>query len=436
MSLLLNHEKSSICTDGRLNLFSVPPTLAAFENIDDCKIYPVTALNPGSGGPISFIVNNLGVNTYLNLADSFFVIRARLRRLDGSEPFTVAAAPGGAKTYDNVTITNNIASTLVKNISVRVNDTVVSTHENFFLRNALDNLLHTPRNTRENLVKGCQHLYALGNDPVSFDSESWNERHSITQEGGEFEIIVPLNVDLGSTNKFFPPGTNLKVTLVPNEPEFYLVKSGEEARSHRLVIDDIYLQVTKALVLPAISEAHHQLFKKSNAVYPLRHVRTSERVIPVNTTSAEFDVFLPGQVPYNITLVFLPSTTLIGDPLTEPLFFGRHNLSHATLRSETKSIDYDFTNPRSAYHSTMRSLNEKDVNLDYDDYEEGGQFFIFFDLSDGTPSNALRPVYRNNLRLFLKWKNPTETALTMLMLTEGVGHLEIDSQGETNLVLK
>ena len=433
MSLLLNHEKSAICTDSRLNLFSVPPTLAAFESIEDVKVYPVTALS--AGAPVSFVINNLNVNTYLYLGDSYFVIRAKLRRLDGSVTYGVDAT-SKAKTYDDVTIANNVASALIKNISVMANETVVSTYENFFLRNALDNLLHTPKNTLNSVVKWSQHLYGRGNSAQSFGTDSWNTRHMLTHKGDEFEIIVPLNVDLGSTNKFFPPGTNVKITLVLNEPEFYLVKKQGESKEHRLVIDDIYLETTKAVVIPSIVEAHHSLFKKQDAIFPMRRVRTSEKVIPVDTTSTEFDVFLPGQVPYNITLVFLPSTTLVGDPLTEPLFFERHNLSYANLRSDTLNLEYNFDNLRSAYVKTVIKLNEKDVELSYQDYSKGGLFYVFFDLSNGTPSNVLRSVYRTNLRLSLQWKKPTETALTMLMLSESVGHLEVNGNNETTLVLK
>src|SRR6266436_1939047 len=85
--------------------------------------------------------------------------------------------------------------------------------------------------------------------------------------------------------------------MVLNEPEFYLVKKQGESKEHRLVIDDIYLETTKAVVIPSIVEAHHSLFKKQDAIFPMRRVRTSEKVIPVDTTSTEFDVFLPGQVP-------------------------------------------------------------------------------------------------------------------------------------------
>src|SRR6266436_6568794 len=143
MSLLLNHAKSGICTDGRLNIFSVPPTLAAFEKIEDCKIFPVTALSPDA--PVSFVINNLNVNNYFNLADSFFVVRAKLERKDGGKPYSKVTTSGKEDLVaDKVTISNNISSTFIKNISVTINETTVSTYENFFLRNALDNLLHTP----------------------------------------------------------------------------------------------------------------------------------------------------------------------------------------------------------------------------------------------------------------------------------------------------
>jgi len=431
----LNHAKSGICTDGRLNIFSVPPTLAAFEKIEDCKIFPVTALSPDA--PVSFVINNLNVNNYLNLADSFFVVRAKLERKDGGKPHSKVTTSGTEDLVaDKVTISNNISSTFIKNISVTINETTVSTYENFFLRNALDNLLHTPSTVQESLVDGPQHMYARGITATSYNTESWLTRLTGTKSGEVFVLVVPFNVDLGSTNKFFPPGANIKITLSLNSPDFYLVKASSETNSHRLNIESIYLQITKASVLPSITEAHHEVFKKNNAIYPMRRVRTTERVVGKDSTDVDFDIFMSGQVPYNITLVFLPTKTLTGDILQEPMFFERHGLSSAVLTSDSKKIEYDFENERSAFFKNMRALNEEKVIIKYPEYSKGGLFFVYFDLSEGTPENVLRPVYRSNLHLSLKWKTPTDTALTLLMLTESVGHLEINGQHETSLILK
>jgi len=300
----------------------------------------------------------------------------------------------------------------------------------------LDNLLHTPKTAFDGVVKWTQHIYDRGTSAASCGTESWNKRFDKTCHGDEVEIIVPFNVDLGSTNKFFPPGTNVKITITLNEPDFYLVKHQAEDNNHRLVIDEIYLQTTKATILPYITEAHQAQFKSENAVYPIRHVKQSERVILKDTTSTEFDLFMSGQVPYNITLLFLPFTTWSGDPTKEPLFFERHGLSSASLVSETKSIDYDYTKLLSAYCETVISLNEKDVDVGYEAFVGGGLFFVHFDLTDGTPENALRQVYRTNLRLSLKWKKPTTTALTLLVIYESVGHLEINSVNESTLILR
>jgi hypothetical protein len=145
----------------------------------------------------------------------------------------------------------------------------------------------------------------------------------------------------------------------------------------------------------------------------------------------EYDVFLPGQVPYNITLVLLPSTTITGDPTKEPLYFERQGLSSVCLRTENKTIEYDYKNMRSAYYNTMRSLKEKNVEVSLEEYDKGGHFFIHFDLSDATPEGVLRPVHRTNMRIALKWDTATTGALTLLMLAEGVGHLEIAGDKST-----
>jgi hypothetical protein len=342
---------------------------------------------------------------------------------------------GTVKTYDDITITNNIASTLVKTMAVSIGETVVSNYDNFFLRNAMDNLLHTPAIQQDSLVRYSQHFYEMGSKADSYGTDSWNNRAKITRDGNSFEIIIPLNVDLASSIKFFPPGSDIKITIGLNTPDFYLVKPGTETHSHHIVVDDIYLRATRASVLPSLAEAHQRLFAQKKAVYALRYLRTTEKIIPSGTTSMEYDIFLPGQVPYNLTFVMLPSTTFTGDSATEPLFFEQHGLSSACLRTENKSIEYDFNDIRSAYYANMRALNEKNVDITLPEYEKEGRFFVYFDLSDSTPDGAMRPVTRTNLRLAIKWSKATEKALTLLMLAESVGHLEIDSHQSTKLIV-
>src|SRR6266478_2707505 len=246
MSISTNHPQSGICTDTRLDIFSVPPTLAAFDSYESVQIYPITALGPDA--PITFSVNNQNENTYLNFSNAFFVISAKLERFDGKGiSGTIKNESGEEVAYqDKVTISNNISSTLIRNMEVSINEISLSTSDNFFVRNGLDNLLHTPDVVQKSIVKGGQHLYLRGNSANSVDDDGWNKRNNTTKSGKVFDIIVPFNTDLGSSNKFFPPGSEIKITLKQNSPEFYLVKGPLETNKHRLNIESIYLEVTKA----------------------------------------------------------------------------------------------------------------------------------------------------------------------------------------------
>jgi hypothetical protein len=354
-----------------------------------------------------------------------------LKRSTGEDPFSM---DNKKKVYDQVTISNNIASTLVKNIMVQIGETTVSHYDFFFLRNALDNLLHTPFRQRSTIVKYSQLFDELGDTAASYMTKEWNGRHEQTKDGGIFEILIPFNTDLSSTGKFFPPGVDIKITLTLNTPEFYLVKGPNETQSHHIFIEEIYLQLTRASVLPSITKSHETALSKQNVIYPLRYTRTLEKAIAKSTTSLEYDLFIPGQVPYNITLVFMSSSNYNGNSQSEPIFFERFDLETATLRTESKTIDYDYTYLRSAYFNTLHNLNEKNVDINLAEFNNG-LFFVYFDLANGVPEGALRAYQRTNLRLSLKWSKPTAVPLSMLMLIEGIGHLEISAARETKLLL-
>jgi uncharacterized Zn-finger protein len=133
-------------------------------------------------------------------------------------------------------------------------------------------------------------------------------------------------------------------------------------------------------------------------------------------------------------LVFMTTSSYNGNSQTEPIFFERFDLETATLRTESKTIDYDYTYLRSAYFNSLHNLNEKNVDISLSEFNNG-LFFVYFDLANGVPEGSLRPYQRTNLRLSLKWSKPTSVPLSMLMLIEGIGHLEINAAKETKLLL-
>jgi hypothetical protein len=169
-----------------------------------------------------------------------------------------------------------------------------------------------------------------------------------------------------------------------------------------LFIEDIYLQTTRDTILPTITQAHSSTLKRLDALYALRHVRTSEKITPSGTSSLEYDLFQPGELPYNITIVFLPSNTFNGDSVKEPIYFEQYGLEKASLRTENKSIEYYYEYMRSAYFNTLKALDEKNVNISFLDFAKR-LFFIYFDLTEGAPSGTYRFASRTNLRLSPKW---------------------------------
>lgn len=214
------HRHSAICTNSALNLFSTLPTDACFQNVEYFKTWPQQSITQDS--PITFVISNLTANHYINLSDAYFTFRVKLLRSDGTIPYTEAT-----KTYDNVSVSNNIASSYINNVSVWCGETQVSNFDNFFLRNSIDNLLHCPKTEQKSVVADSQLLY-LKRTSAGTDDESFAERQAITKKGEIFEFIVPFNTDLGSSKKFIISGIDLKFTINLNSPNFYLLGAADQ----------------------------------------------------------------------------------------------------------------------------------------------------------------------------------------------------------------
>ena len=118
MSLI--HQSSPESLDTGLDLFTVPPTQTSIENGFYVEYSPLAALNPSSN--IEFRVNNKAGVDYLDLANTFLSINARVVRADGK---TLEAA-------DRIVPTNLWLHSLFTQVDILLNGTLVTPSENTY----------------------------------------------------------------------------------------------------------------------------------------------------------------------------------------------------------------------------------------------------------------------------------------------------------------
>ena len=122
-----------------LNLFQVPPTDLSMMSYRMVPIHPfTTGINP-----IDFQIDPQ--EDYVDLSRSYFEIELRLQK---------AAGAGNVVAAENTFLVNNIAHSLFKQISVRLNNTLISPQtDTYHYKAYLETLLNFNRDDGETILK-------------------------------------------------------------------------------------------------------------------------------------------------------------------------------------------------------------------------------------------------------------------------------------------
>ena len=332
MSVETCHKSSSLCLDTSVSLFDVPSTQISYDNVTEIEIFPSATIIQDND--ITFMINSLNSQSYLDLNSAYFLFNLQIKRSDGMDAVT---KDGETTKSDEVTVSNGFGSTFIKHITVQANDVTLSKYDSFFMRNYMDCLLHS-NDDHSHQLETCQFYYkneCVGNDHTN---ESWSKRFERTKESKKFSLIVPFNTELASSGKLTLPGVNLKITISLSQPGFHLVASPNEKNSHRVVINDVKMIIKKWIVSPSVAVSHENLLREKNATVVFRNFRSIDRVIPAGVKHISFDNLFSRIAPYNIYCLIQDSSTFLGKVNNDPTVFKRNGLSSMILNYEEERI--------------------------------------------------------------------------------------------------
>jgi hypothetical protein len=417
----ISHEASDPCLDSAISLFDVPKTQISYDGVSEIEIFPTSTVMQGND--ITFMINSLNAQSYLDLTSAYFAFKLKITRDDGS----VASTPGedgGAAILDQVTVANAFSSTFLKHIVVQANDTIISTYDSFYMRNLVDCMLHSNESMQDQL-ESTQFYYRTEDAQNDSTAPAWAKRFERTKGSKEFTIIVPFNTEIASCAKLLLPGVNLKIVLSLTLPDFHLVKAAGEGHNHHVVINESKLMIKKWVVSPSVCISHENILRQKNATLTFRNLRTIERVVPAGITHISFDNIFTRIVPYNIYCFLQPSADFSGRSTSDPTVFTRHGLIKMVLNVEDERFEYLFGEDNIlSYYKMLESLGERRLKLPLNQYENN-TFFVLFPLTTGTQAGELRQIKRGNIRLTLFFERETAAALTLSVVTESPSIVQI-----------
>ena len=205
-----------------LDLFAVSPTQNSVVKKTDIEYQPISALS--SSSPVEF--NIPGTEDYVHLPYTQLYVSARIKHKDGTD----------LDADEKVGPVNNLLHSLWRQVDVYFGSTLVSSSTNTYSAESYSKtLLNFGMGAKKSQLQAAMWY---GDTSGAFEdakvgatgrNAGFNSRNSLIKESTEFELIGPLYCDVFMIQKYLLSYVDLKIKLVPNTPEYFLM-SGEGGR--------------------------------------------------------------------------------------------------------------------------------------------------------------------------------------------------------------
>ena len=448
------HERSTVEHNTALDLFEVPNTDISYNG------YRMVVINPTTTGitPMEFVVPPS--EDYIDLNRSYFQLKLRLKYTDG----TNVLAAGNH-------IVNNMAHSIIKYLSVRLNGTLISPQTDTYAYKAFfETLLNNNRDEGETILapQGWLNVFDLpaqlesntGADTLKttgFSAQQTANRTLLETATGDYVgktkyLMFRPHLEVFHTGKALVPQTEIKLKFFFNDPDFWTygrtqLSTAVNNKSIRLHPEDIEIRfmlcqlrlnssMFKSLALQRAASPY--------AEYPV--VRGEIRTYTFQGTSDSWEEnnIFQNRIPDRMIVGLLDAKAFNGDRAYYPFAFQKFGLE--SIKQIVRGEEYPYetlqlngTNSsrdplgffRFVLASGARKKNQPSM-LKYTDWGQNKNctLFMFDNVASGdADSSNLNPRQSGDLQIKIKFNAPPGKVITVMIFAEFENLLEIDKFG-------
>lgn len=363
-------------------LFQLPSYDLSMEESIECSF---TADNLSSDGPYRIKCTSNDVQ-YMQTKNMHLLMNLSVTQSDGT-----------ATTDENYAIVNNIGGSLFNSVKVLVNGKQVSefTQENYAFKAYLEKVFSCgPPALESQGTAGAFVVDTEGKfDVLTVDNLGYKARKAICAGSKEFQIFVPLSVDILQTDRLFLPNTELTLIFERSPDDFCLLKPTTNTETLKLKIHDMKVFLNYITLHPEVRHEHIKSMtgeQKKLALYPYQKTEIFTRQFGTGCTKLNIENCLEGVLPKTVIVGLLETNAFDGDYKSNPFNFQHFDVSNVHLRINNKSVpaeryspDYTKKNYAREYKSMLNNLgvvNDVGSIITYKGFM-GGYCFYAFDLS-------------------------------------------------------
>ena len=342
------HARSDGTVNPALRIFKVPPTDISI------NAYRMVTIQPTTTGinPMEFIVP--GLDDFVDLGRSYFTMELRLKKDDN----------GNWVADQKLWPVNNLAHSIIKQIDLQLNGTLISPQSDTYHYNAyLETLLNYDREDGKTVL-GPQGWFNqvdfppqwtatntdYGTPDAAYNALSANHKGALAAMVAEttkyaggvtHSLVFTPHLEVFHTGKLLVPGIEIKMKFHFNGPNLFL---NGVALAGRLVEGDVKLRFH--LCQLRLNDAiYRSLFEKRRnegeiASYPT--VRSEIRTFSMQGNLTRFDIpnLFQNRIPDRLIVGLLDSRACNGDVTRDPFYFQKFGLT--AIKQIVKGEEYPY----------------------------------------------------------------------------------------------
>lgn len=384
------------------------------------------------------------VNKYLDLSKTRLYVRSRVLKASGEK----------LTEQDVVAICNMYSPALFKDLSVHINDHAVSglTDENLHYKAYLQTLLSYGDDARHTHLASSQYyLDTPGAYDTIHDSNSgFARRRSICAKSQSIEGYFPLNSDLFSCERLFPPEHSLRVKLTRSSDNFTLIfnnknDDGSEGTSYKVHIEAIKLHTKYVDLQDQIHANITKALMKAPLILPFTKTEVILSAQKSGITSLDLQQHITGNVPKTLLVTFVNTEAAAGNiPERNPFHFPHYKCSSMKCKFNSKAVpdepyvmDLEKARCMREYRELFDNLGIMADNvgnaLTFKRWKEGNFMLAFNENPDSCYHHHIHPGVTGAVDIHMTWESVLEENISVMTVATYDTALVL-SNGNWNLV--
>jgi len=419
---------SQLISNKALDLFTIPSTDFAVIKSDYQQIGPTNQIK-GREIPISFRIEK-SLAGFLDLKDSFLLVRASIKRNDGTN----------LQTTDIVAPENLFLHTMFQNVNVKLNGvTVCDTNFTYPYHSWILKQFTTGAGIKESYL--TSELYFKDKKPDDFSqaNKSFQSRLNISKNSSSFETIGRISNSIFELQRYLPGNVVVDVQLTQSMPEFCISAQSTET-GYYVDLEEAYLYVRRHSIHPTLSQKIQQEFNRGPAYYPFLKNEMKVTHIPKGLTTFVSESMFRGILPEVLCIGLVSHEAFTGAYNKSPFNFRNYNLSKLTVTIDDHPVvyraiecNYEQNQYLMGYNTLKKgaigSCNGNDISIA--DYLQGNVMYVL----DVSPHRAseLHSDKVGEMKIRVSFSRETPEVVTLVVFGQMQSMFTVDKQGNVQL---